>query len=779
MPGNNEQNDLNPLRPNGGYLDFREYSNSGIFNKDNIYFMPILHGSFEFGICAGLLVRELKPDCIALELPPQMKAPYLKAVERLPFISAVCVESKSVLTYHLVEPQDAMSEAVRSFGTENKENIHLIDYFCDGYKEHSDKFPDSYAINVVGYVNYCLKYFDTQKNLGITERENEDIVREQYMAAILQELSRKYKKILFVCGLYHYPAIFKMLDYNNAIPLVRNNIEKAYLTNLSEESHKSVLSEYAYMIKHFELQKKAALAELNADTAHDQIKSQNGGIDNELKDKFAECGSRVQTERNDNPEESGENKKDAKSNIINFLNFLNKFNSGKNEHNTAVTSENEAEYYNQTNMKDMESDKAFGRAPNQANHNFMKAENNSISLKNDKIFDNKLEDLEMQYSFASITELDREKINFKLIKAAAIMYLKNTGSEIPRTAFPVLFKFLKNYLRLKGCLSATIYDLIIGARAIADDNFAYEVFDMATNYPWLDRTNSYATLNITLEDLKIDGKKITFHRRLKSMRQMFEPFLKRRKKEGSPGEWLKEWNENQDSMCSYQPEDIAIENFGNFLRRKAKAILTDEQCRIEPFTTSLMDGVDMRETIKNYHINKKLYVKIGRFAAGKVGSVVFIFDDDLPGGSSGAEKYPWKMTWLGEHHQESDMAFYSTKPGEKVVGPGISRCEYGGFMLSFPPLRLYDVWSDPYYFAAKTKPEKLLMAAIDYSLEKYIVYCAKKPPRSFFKNIAAKLGKKIVFVPMGQLSPGTIKKLQVMHILSDKNKRAVAKDYIW
>ena len=40
------------------------------------------------------------------------------------------------------------------------------------------------------------------------------------------------------------------------------------------------------------------------------------------------------------------------------------------------------------------------------------------------------------------------------------------------------------------------------------------------------------------------------------------------------------------------------------------------------------------------------------------------------------------MTWQGEHTQESDMAFYSTDPYEQLVGPGIIRAEYGGFLMS-------------------------------------------------------------------------------------------------
>jgi hypothetical protein len=287
------------------------------------------------------------------------------------------------------------------------------------------------------------------------------------------------------------------------------------------------------------------------------------------------------------------------------------------------------------------------------------------------------------------------------------------------------------------------------------------------------------TLELGLNDLKIDGKLIRFHRRMKSVKQMFAPGLKKRKKEAKEGDWLREWKNNEDSICSYQPEDIVIENFGDYLRKKAKSVLNDEQARVEPFSTSLMDGVDMRETIRNYHVDKRIYVRVGRNAHGAAGTVVMIFDEDHPATAAAYEKYPYKMTWLGEHGQESDMAFYSSVPGDKIVGPGISRCEYGGFMLSYPPLRLYDIWRDPSYFMAKTKSETLLLAALDYSIEKFVVYCAKKPPRTFFKTVAARLGKKIVYVPIGQFSRITIDKLRVMHILSAKNVRDNAKDYIW
>jgi hypothetical protein len=137
------------------------------------------------------------------------------------------------------------------------------------------------------------------------------------------------------------------------------------------------------------------------------------------------------------------------------------------------------------------------------------------------------------------------------------------------------------------------------------------------------------------------------------------------------------------------------------------------------------------------------------------------------------------MTWHGEHEQESDMAFYATDPTDNIVGPGICRCEYGGLFLSYPPLRMLDVWTDPEYQWFRSKSERLLMAALDYSLEKYVVYVGPKPPRSYLRACAAHIGRQIVYVPIGTLSPIMLKKIRVFHVLFGHDKREIARDYIW
>ncbi len=71
---------------------------------------------------------------------------------------------------------------------------------------------------------------------------------------------------------------------------------------------------------------------------------------------------------------------------------------------------------------------------------------------------------------------------------------------------------------------------------------------------------------------------------------------------------------------------------------------------------------------------------------------------------------------------------------------------------------MYDVWGDPDYSFAETKAERLLLAGLDYSVERHVVYVAAKPPRTIFRSIAAHLGRSILYVPIGSLSPAKLKK---------------------
>ena len=70
-------------------------------------------------------------------------------------------------------------------------------------------------------------------------------------------------------------------------------------------------------------------------------------------------------------------------------------------------------------------------------------------------------------------------------------------------------------------------------------------------------------------------------------------------------------------------------------------------------------------------------------------------------------------------------------------------------MLTYPPLRVYDIWKDSFFDMATSKAERLLLAAINYSEEKLIAYVAAKPSRSWCYAFAEKMNKKnVVYIPV-------------------------------
>ncbi|HEY3939254.1 MAG TPA: hypothetical protein VGL97_17615 [Bryobacteraceae bacterium] len=372
----------------------------------------------------------------------------------------------------------------------------------------------------------------------------------------------------------------------------------------------------------------------------------------------------------------------------------------------------------------------------------------------------------------SIFRLDRPRWQLLLLREAEKEYTINTGDEMRSWQRVTLAKFARNLATLDSHLAPGIYDLTLAARSIVDDNYAYEVWQTANRFSLQQSEDPpLETLNLSGEEVWLRTRKLRIRRRLPRMKQRLKPAgLKARKGEKVKGEWARETNGL--SICSYPPEDLVIENYGRFLKRHAKTKLSEERSHVEPFLSSMLDGLDLRETLRHWR-EGKLYVReLGKFS-GEVGALIVIFDEDRD------DRYRYLTTWLGEHQNESDMAFYSTHPFDHLVGPGIGRAEYGGLLMTLPPRRLYDVWNDSDYDTAETKAERLLMAGLDYSVEKNVVYVAAKPPRNVFRRFAARVNRKIVYVPLGQLSPTKLKKIRVVHVLDSYERREQAKDHIW
>jgi len=367
--------------------------------------------------------------------------------------------------------------------------------------------------------------------------------------------------------------------------------------------------------------------------------------------------------------------------------------------------------------------------------------------------------------------IDRRHSQLAVFREAEKEYEANAGERMAHWQRRLLARYSRNLALAGNELSAGLFDMTVAARGVADDNYAWEVWEAASRYPPQQTASSLVTVRISGDEVWMDTRRIRIRRRLPSTKRRLRPYgLKPRKKEKTPGEWASQLN--GASICSYPPEDLVVEDYGRFLKQKGKSILSEERVRVEPFTTSILDGIDMRETIRKWY-EGRIYVRQFQKIHGEVGSIVVIFDEDRD------NRYPYTTTWLGENQNESDMAFYSTFPFDNLVGPGIGRAEYGGFLMSLPPRRMYDVWQDADYEFAESKSERLLLAALDYSIHHYVVYVAAKPPRSIFKTIASRVDRTVIYIPIGQLSPVSLKKIRVVHVLDGYDKRAGAKDYLW
>jgi hypothetical protein len=365
--------------------------------------------------------------------------------------------------------------------------------------------------------------------------------------------------------------------------------------------------------------------------------------------------------------------------------------------------------------------------------------------------------------------LDRQKLLYKLYKEAGQSYEEKHGAGLRAYQLRNILKFARNYALLNRRLLPDLFQAIIAAKSCVDAAYAFEVWKLATAYPFHHNLDHMEEKSFKPEEIWGASKRIYFPLKASSPKRF--SFLPSEKKRGG----VKLYPPSFFSICSYPPEDEVIEKFGRYLKKKGKQTVLEERARTIPFSTSLEDGIDLRETIRHWP-ERKLFVKSYGQPPGDAGALVVIFEDEEKGAET--EKYPWCTTWLGEHEQESDMGLYATHLKENVVGPGISRCRYGGFMMSYPPRRLLDVWRDPDYVDLKKKSEVLLAASIDYSLSTLIVYVAAYPPRDLLKSYARRRGRKIAYVPIGQLAPATLQKLRNFHVLDGHHTRGIAGEYI-
>lgn len=362
----------------------------------------------------------------------------------------------------------------------------------------------------------------------------------------------------------------------------------------------------------------------------------------------------------------------------------------------------------------------------------------------------------------------------ELLLASRERYQADLGQRARRITPQLLrtyLKYVRNLCLIERRMTPDLYNLIIAAQQIAGDQFAIHLAETAREYPyheWL----PFPELKMGIGRAQFpDGDIAAFKTRLPGPPVIWRTCqLNRRPPKINQMQWAMRWNPFR--QCSWPPEDITIERFRTHVKDRALSIMGQDLARTEKFTTSLLDGLDIRETLRNWHTGD-LYVKNFPPNRGGVDCVLMIFDSPAD-----PRDYPWRITWHAEAHDESTLSFFATSFGEELVGPGIALATYGGAMFLFPPRPVADVWRDPQFDFTDTLEERLLAASCQYAEERHIALLAHAPPGAGWRRLAKKYGKKLVHVPLSHFSQETVQQLRMFHVLNGQQVRSYAEHFI-
>ncbi len=355
--------------------------------------------------------------------------------------------------------------------------------------------------------------------------------------------------------------------------------------------------------------------------------------------------------------------------------------------------------------------------------------------------------------------------------------LKETLPKVAQRVTPhllsVYFRYVRNLSLMDRRLTPDLYTLIVAAQQTAGDDFALALAETAREYPYGEPNfggEPRVRMSVGRGEVPIWGVGPMVSRLPGQTLTWRTCELRPKPPEKDRSRWKQSWDPY--GMCSWPPEDDRIESFQQHVRDQAKAILGADLARSEKFTTSVMDGIDIRETLRNWHTGD-LYVKVLPPSRGSIEVVVFLFD--VP---ADPDVYTNRATWYAEHSEESTLAFFATDPMTNLIGPGIAQADYGGAMFLYPPRPIPEIWTDPRFRTTITLEERLLAAAFAHSRERHVVVVSPQAPTASWRRLARQYGRKIVHLPLKRFSGQLVERLRRFHVLNGKVVRSYAADFI-
>ncbi len=366
----------------------------------------------------------------------------------------------------------------------------------------------------------------------------------------------------------------------------------------------------------------------------------------------------------------------------------------------------------------------------------------------------------------------------ELLLAARDSYKKELGRRARRVTPLHLSKclqYIRNLSLIHRRMTPDLITIVTAAQQILGDQYALHVAERANEYPYPSGEGEQlglreVTLGIDQARLP-DGELVSMVNRLPGPPIMWSTLkLQRRPSDPEKEKWQYRWNPY--TQCSYPPEDARIEDFRTRVFDRAKAIMGNDLARTEKFTTSVMDGIDIRDTLRHWY-EKQIYVKVNPPSRGKLDACVMLFDSPAD-----PRDYPWRTTWFAEHKDESTLSLFATNFQDEMVGPGIGLSVYGGAMFLYPPVAIPDIWTDPRLDYTETLEERLIAAACLHSKGRQIALLSGYPPGRGFKRLARRHKKQLVHVPLASFSDEQVQQMRMVHVLNGSEVRSYAEEFI-
>ncbi|MBM84191.1 MAG: hypothetical protein CMJ78_26855 [Planctomycetaceae bacterium] len=349
--------------------------------------------------------------------------------------------------------------------------------------------------------------------------------------------------------------------------------------------------------------------------------------------------------------------------------------------------------------------------------------------------------------------------------------LGNRARRITPKLLKTYFKYVRNLSLVEHRMTPDMYTQVVAAQQIFGDEYAIHLAETLRAYPY-HREFGLDMLRMGNDEAQLPDGTITGMKcRLPGVPGSWRSCqLKPRPAKIDQDKWQSLWNPFR--QCSWPEEDVAIEKFRTHVKDVALGILTSDFAQTEKFTTSIKDGLDIRETVRNWHTGE-IYVRNFPPSMGTLDCVLMFFDSPAD-----PRDYPWRTTWMAEHHDESTLALFATSFHEELVGPGIGLATYGGALFLFPPRPIPDVWTDPRLDFCDTLEERLLAGGCIHSQEHHIAILSDSPPGAAWRRLAKTYGKKLIHVPLSRFSQATIQQLRLFHVLNGHEVRSYAAHFI-